>query len=87
MRGLETFSQLAEYDWDNGSHYIWGAPWQIADAPRFPHRAFMVDTARHWLPMAALERLLDGMAATKLNTVRHTSHVEADPFVVVVSRE
>jgi hypothetical protein len=23
---------------------VWGAPWQISDAPRFPHRAFMVDT-------------------------------------------
>ena len=33
---------------------------------------------------AALERLLDGMAATKLNTVRHTP---PRSFVVVVSRE
>ncbi len=81
-RGLETFSQLTEYDWDNGTHHVWGAPWKIYDAPRFPHRAFMVDTARHWLSMAVLERLLDGMAATKLNVLHW--YVLVNPTVLCI---
>ena len=41
----------------------------------------MVDTARHWLSMAVLERLLDGMAATKLNVLHwHISDGQAVPF-------
>jgi hypothetical protein len=69
LRGLETFAQLVEWDWDARTHVIRGAPWRIDDAPRFPHRSFMVDTARHYEPLAVLGRLLDGMAACKLNTL------------------
>jgi|EP01046_Picozoa_sp_COSAG06_P004173 hypothetical protein len=40
-----------------------------------------VDTARHWLSMAVLERLLDGMASTKLNVLHwHISDSESIPY-------
>jgi hexosaminidase len=39
----------------------------IDDAPRFPWRGLMVDTARHFMPLPVLERNLDGMEAVKLN--------------------
>jgi hypothetical protein len=42
LRGLETFSQLVQWDWDNHTHVIRAAPWWIQDAPRFAHRAFMI---------------------------------------------
>ena len=29
LRGLETFSQLTEYDWDAGTHHVWGRAQQI----------------------------------------------------------
>ena len=39
----------------------------IADAPRFGWRGYMLDESRHFSGKAAVLRLLDGMAAYKLN--------------------
>lgn len=39
----------------------------IHDRPSFPHRGFMLDTARHFIPVASILKMLDGMAASKLN--------------------
>lgn len=69
LRGRETFGQLVEWDWDDRSHVIRSAPWHIKDKPRFPHRAFMMDTARYFQPLTVFSRVLDGMAACKLNTL------------------
>ena len=81
LRGLETFTQLVRWDWDNHSHVIRSAPWMIEDKPRFPHRAFMIDTARHFQPLAVFGRLLDGMAACKLNTLHwHISDAQSVAF-------
>jgi hypothetical protein len=81
LRGLETFSQLVEWDWDNATHVIRGTPWEISDAPRFPHRAFMIDTARHFEPLTVFARLLDGMTACKLNTLHwHISDIQSVAF-------
>ncbi len=41
----------------------------IEDAPRFPWRGLMLDPARHFLPVDALLRTLDGMALAKLNVL------------------
>ena len=63
LRGMETFFQLVDLD---GSGY--GAPAvTIADQPRFPWRGLMLDVGRHWQPLEAVLRTLDGMAAVKLN--------------------
>jgi hexosaminidase len=40
---------------------------KIADRPRFGWRGFMIDTSRHFIPMPDLKRLVDMMAAHKLN--------------------
>ena len=50
LRGLETFSQLVRFDFEDESYVIDGCPWSISDAPRFPHRGLMIDTARHFQP-------------------------------------
>jgi len=42
---------------------------QIEDAPRHPWRGLLVDVARRPLPMDALLRLLDTMAAARLNVL------------------
>ena len=39
----------------------------IQDAPRFEWRGFMIDVARHFFPVADLERLIDLLALHKLN--------------------
>jgi len=41
----------------------------ISDAPRHPWRGLLVDVARRPLPFDALLRLLDGMAAARLNVL------------------
>jgi hexosaminidase len=41
----------------------------IEDAPRFAWRGLMLDTARHFLPMPEVRRIVDQMAAVKLNVL------------------
>lgn len=40
----------------------------IQDAPRFPWRGFMLDSARHFQSLDEIKRILDAMALHKLNT-------------------
>jgi hexosaminidase len=63
LRGLQTFLQLVTIMPDG-----FGVPVvSIQDQPRFPWRGLMIDSARHCMPIAVLERNLDGMEAVKLN--------------------
>ena len=63
LRGLETFLQLVE-----GDTAGWYLPLvTIHDRPRFAWRGLLIDVARHWEPVAVVERNLDAMAAVKLN--------------------
>lgn len=91
MHGLETFLQLYGFrksesaDWQ-ASHgpsspirVIENAPWVIEDAPRFQHRGFMLDTARHFFPVATLCKMIDAMAMNKMN-VFHWHIVDAQSF-------
>ena len=39
----------------------------IQDKPRFPWRGLMIDVSRHFMPVDAIKRNLDGMEAVKLN--------------------
>ncbi|MDR1408974.1 MAG: beta-N-acetylhexosaminidase [Oscillospiraceae bacterium] len=39
----------------------------IEDAPRFPHRGFMLDVARHMTGIEDIKKLIDAMALMKLN--------------------
>jgi hexosaminidase len=59
LRGLETFSQLVHFNYTSSIYTV--SPITISDSPRFPHRGFMVDTARHFQSIAMLRRLLDSM--------------------------
>jgi hexosaminidase len=55
FRGLETLAQLITYDFDKGGYVISGLiPVAIDDAPRFPHRVVLIDTARHFLSKRVL---------------------------------
>jgi len=65
LHGLQTLLQLVQAG-PNG----WIIPdVQIDDAPRFPWRGLMIDVSRHFMPLSALERNIDGMAAVKLNVL------------------
>ncbi|HEX5424029.1 MAG TPA: family 20 glycosylhydrolase [Candidatus Acidoferrales bacterium] len=63
LRGLQTFLQLV-----SATPTGFAAPAvHIEDAPRFPWRGLMIDVSRHFIPMDALYRAVDGMELVKLN--------------------
>jgi hexosaminidase len=45
-------------------------PGEIDDAPRFAWRGLMIDSARHFQPPKEIEKVIDAMAALKLNTLQ-----------------
>lgn len=55
------------------------APLLLQDSPRFPWRGLMIDTGRHFLSLPHINRLLDSMAAAKLN-VLHWHLVDSQSF-------
>jgi hexosaminidase len=63
LRGMETFAQLIS----PGADGYFAPAVHIEDRPRYPWRGLMLDVSRHWMPVAVVERNLDGMAAVKLN--------------------
>src|SRR5271165_1731089 len=63
IRGLQTFLQLVQI-----TPAGFAAPAvTIKDQPRFPWRGLMIDVSRHFIPLDALKRNLDAMAAVKMN--------------------
>lgn len=79
LRALETFSQLVRFNFETETYVIDGAPWKIDDKPRFPHRGLMVDTARHFEPLASLRAIIDSLPYAKLN-VLHWHMVDSQSF-------
>jgi hexosaminidase len=63
LRGMETFAQLVT----PGPDGYCAPAVHIEDRPRYPWRGLNLDVSRHWMPVAVVERNLDGMAAVKLN--------------------
>lgn len=85
LRGLETFSQLFGM---NGRATIRGggsADIVIRDAPRYPWRGVMIDTARHFLPVATLNATIDALAQNKMN-VLHLHLTDGEAFNVDSSK-
>ena len=79
LAGLETLSQLIAWDADARAYSIAGAPLAVADAPAFAWRGLLVDTARHFQPLAVLRALVESMAMAKLNTL-HWHIVDAQSW-------
>ena len=54
---------------------------EITDFPRFPHRGLMIDTARHYMPLKTLKKMLDLMAQNKMNVMHwHLSDDASFPY-------
>jgi hexosaminidase len=82
LRGLESLSQLVQFDFDTQRYWVKAAaPLAIADAPRFPHRQILIDTARHFEPIAILRKMVDAISYAKVNTIHwHMTDAESFPF-------
>lgn len=79
IRALETFSQLT-YGSDDGSELFLEAV-NISDAPRFPHRGLLVDTARWYFTIEDLEKIIETMSWSKLNVLHwHITDSQSFPL-------
>jgi hexosaminidase len=65
LHGLKTLLQLVQA---GGQGWIIPAV-AIEDQPRFPWRGLMIDVSRHFMPLDAIRRNIDGMEAVKLNVL------------------
>src|SRR5437667_119928 len=74
LRGVETLLQLVRSGPEG-----WEMPaCEVSDRPRFAWRGLLLDPARHFLPVAALRRTVEAMAAVKLNVLHlHLSDDQA----------
>lgn len=80
MRGLETMSQLI--DWTGDGSAFEAPACDVDDFPRFGWRGVMIDTARHFLPLATIYRVLDAMSYSKQNRLHwHLVDDQSFPYV------
>ncbi|KAG7374361.1 beta-N-acetylhexosaminidase [Nitzschia inconspicua] len=65
------------------TYCIYDIPLYISDAPSYPYRGLMIDTARHYLPLDLILDNLDAMAMNKLNVLHwHLSDSQSFPFAL-----
>ncbi|KZT74571.1 glycoside hydrolase family 20 protein [Daedalea quercina L-15889] len=81
LRGLTTFEQLwYEYE---GTIYAVNTPVEIGDAPAYPYRGLMLDTARNYFPVSDILRTLDTMSLVKINEFNwHISDSQSFPLQI-----
>ncbi|RZC86879.1 hypothetical protein C5167_030235 [Papaver somniferum] len=79
LHGLQTFSQLCQFNFKTRTIEVHHAPWSISDGPRFSFRGLLIDTSRHFLPLPTIKKVIDAMAYTKLN-VLHWHIVDTQSF-------
>ena len=63
LRGMETFSQLLVRDTETVK-LLYGDV-DINDEPRFPHRGLMIDTARHFISVDTIKKVIDSLPINK----------------------
>lgn len=82
--GLETLSQFVwwdEYAEGGMLKVIKGAT--VQDKPAFAYRGLMVDTSRNFMSIRALQKVIVGMAASKLNVFHwHITDSQSFPLVI-----
>lgn len=79
LRGLETLSQLIDFDFDEETYTL--GDYEIDDYPRFSHRGLLIDSGRHFEPIRALEGLVESMSYAKLNVLHwHLTEDQSFPM-------
>ncbi|KAJ4297104.1 Glucosamine-6-phosphate isomerase (Glucosamine-6-phosphate deaminase) (GNPDA) (GlcN6P deaminase) [Collariella sp. IMI 366227] len=83
LRGLESFAQLFFQHSSGTFWYTPFAPVAIQDSPKFQHRGLMMDTARHWFPVADILRTIDALAWNKFNRLHvHVTDSQSWPLEI-----
>jgi hexosaminidase len=79
IRAVESLSQLIVFDFDDG---IYRTPTlTIQDKPRYQHRGMLLDTARHYMPVAYIQHTIDALSYSKYNVLHwHAVDTQAFPF-------
>lgn len=83
--GLETLGQLVTVVQTTGSQLVMLAAATVNDKPVYPHRGLLLDTSRNFLPLSAIKRSVDAMAACKLN-VLHWHATDSHSFPLLLPR-
>jgi hexosaminidase len=84
LRGLESFTHFLVRSSDPARVEVVSSSVSVTDAPRFGHRGMLIDTARHYLSVPTIQKVIDAMPLSKFN-VLHWHAVDAESFPVVVS--
>lgn len=79
LHGFQTFSQLCSFNFASRVLEVHMSPWTIIDQPRFSFRGLLIDTARHFLPLPVIKKVIDSMSYAKLN-VLHWHIVDTQSF-------
>lgn len=83
LRGLESFSQLIDYDLTDNYYTISDTPISVTDYPRFPWRGIMIDTSRHFLQVPTILTMIDALAYNKMNTLHwHVTDAQSFPIII-----
>lgn len=83
LHGLETFSQLFYQHSSGNDWYLVNAPIEIQDKPVYPWRGLMLDTARHWFPVADIKRTIRALSYSKLNKLHiHVTDSQSWPIEI-----
>eukprot|EP00039_Didymoeca_costata_P020832 m.342558 g.342558 ORF g.342558 m.342558 type:complete len:587 (-) comp21568_c0_seq1:99-1859(-) len=86
LHGLEVFSQLCTcyITQDKVQSILINATMvNISDTPRFKHRGVMIDTARHYLPVAFIFRILDSISMCHINVLHwHITDQQSFPLKI-----
>ena len=78
--GLETLNQIITYDEITDSLQTYTSA-HIVDVPKFPYRGVMIDTARNWISIDMMKKIIDGLSYNKLNILHwHLTDAESFPF-------
>lgn len=71
LRGIETFAQLITWNFNfstaENTYSLPYVPVTITDYPRWAYRAALIDTARHYLPVATIQTVIDALSYNKIN--------------------
>ena len=81
LRGIETFFQLLDPIANSSKYRITFYPIHINDTPSLSYRGVLIDTARHFIDIATLKHVLDGLLFHKLNVFHwHITDEESFPL-------